>query len=219
MFNRASLARSEREVRSSVIRAALVGALVTVVGCAADPVPYSPPEDRTARGTDESSEPSAVSVQLPYTAEELRAALPVGTRWTFRTVALNRAPQDETSTVLAATDETVTRSVETRLADRTTTAEVTGRWQELITYDVFRRDAKIEERRVDLLDGPRDCWVYTVESEKDGVVVQARFDFLRDEPGPPARITTRVDGRVLVTSTLSSFDRSPAPPADDTKDN
>ena len=181
--------------------------LIAVVACAPEPRSDSLSREQLAKSSELiMSKPADLHpVEPPYTASEIRRALPVGTTWTVRIEAPNRAPEEQSVTVSVATEQSVTLSIETEKRGVIERAEVSGGWEQLVNYDVFARGGSVEEAQVDLPFGQRRCWVYTVASERDGISRKARFDFLKDQPGPPARITTWIGGRVFVTQTLQSF--------------
>ncbi len=157
----------------------------------------------------------------PYTADEIRKACPEGRTDVFRSEdvagvkikTMKFAKCDENG---AEIETTVTKEDGSPLASKTTKAT----WKELQAHGSFpEKDATITEEKVEVPGGKFDCLLYTVVQKMAGAgTVTMRMYFPKDRAGPPVKVTSESDGKVVFTMTLVEH-KAPAAekPADDAK--
>lgn len=145
---------------------------------------------------------AAETAPSPYTAEEIRAASPVGRRLEFR-VETSGKPTLVRVMSFVRSDE-AGADVESLSLDETGHAmgdKETSRatWEELRAHASFPRAATtIGDETVTVPAGTFDCRVYKV-TRGDRVMT---FWFAKSLPGPPVRMTVAAAGSVVETRVL-----------------
>lgn len=160
----------------SAMRTALIFATV-LAACGGSPAkaPATPP----------AAESTSAFAPTPYTAQELRAAMPVGHVIRVKIEAAGQPPIEERWEVTAATAEDVT--ITTGSA-----APETTRWEELRDHAKFPAAATVI---TDGSLGPVATKHYVV-TQPDGTV--ETYDFSVTQAGPPLLLVSTKDGRQLV---------------------
>ncbi len=165
--------------------------LLLLLGCAHAPAP-----------------PPAAEAGLaprPFTADQIRAAMPVGTDVKFRVEEQGQPPGVLHWRVTAADAETMTMSVE--LLDNedhlvSNEGSKTNRWDALVKHASFPADAtRRGESTVTVPAGTFACLDYVVRGA-GGMVTTYRF--AKELPGPPVLLVVEKDGLVVRTMTLLS---------------
>ncbi|MEQ1503505.1 MAG: hypothetical protein ABMB14_14810 [Myxococcota bacterium] len=183
-------------------------ALAFTVGCTSHAPPVSPvpaPAPAPAPVPGPVAEPAPAPVDdaapRPYTADQLRAAMPVGTVIRYRITDPDGVVENRME-VTAATDVSATiTSVVTDAAGAVLRDEgaADSAWTELVDHAKFPAAATvIEDASVTVPAGTFAVKRYTVTAP-DGVRV---FDFAPALPGPPVRMTQSVGGQVVGTMEL-----------------
>jgi hypothetical protein len=175
--------------------------LVIASGCAADPATV---DDASAV---ESAPPADVDIApYPYTAEQIRDAMPVGLRMklkmetggeptVIRHQSVVEADGEGCTMEFWSTDETGTAIRERRRARST--------WAELRGHASFPDSAtEITRDIIALPSGEWSCNLYTVQSSEGGGLSTSRFWFADDKPGMPVRYEMERDGRLVFRLTL-----------------
>lgn len=135
----------------------------------------------------------------PYTAEQIRDAIPAGTELRFRL-----STSDDT-TLIITTEFIAADAVNTtfRQTMRSEDGEVVGEptessaaWTELRDHAAFPLDsAKIEPVRVTTALGEFEALLYTVQADEEPLGPQVqRYWFAKDLAGPPLLLTVEVEG-------------------------
>jgi hypothetical protein len=160
----------------------------------------------------ENTAPPAIAPR-PFTAEQIRAAMPAGTEIRFRVEESGKAPVVLHWRVTAADEGTMTLASRILGEDGAVIAEEpaqSSRWQELVEHATFpaARTAR-SEGSVEVPAGRFDTMDYVVTDEKDGSRTVSTFRFARQLPGPPVLLTVDKDGTTVRKMIL--IERSAAP--------
>lgn len=182
--------------------------------------PSSPPPPPVVGQADAAAAPHAEDfAPMPYTAEQIRAASPVGRVIVFRVEVPGAPPTIQVLTFVASDDQ----GAEIESAERDDKGNPVGSpkraratWEELRRHAAFPRAATtIDEGVADTPAGKFPSKIYVV---KRGDEV-TRLYFAVDRPGPPVLFHTDKNGQRTMTSTLiPSADPTPAPVACKTDD-
>lgn len=138
------------------------------------------------------AEPPAEATMLPtpYTAEQIRDAMPVGTRITLQQATPQGVVGRMAWTVVTATPEgmSMLEQPEGAPADAGTVDDYT--WQALRDHARFPAATTTRERTAwaDVL-GHHEGWHYVRTEDTDAGPVLHHFWFSDDHPGPPLRMT------------------------------
>lgn len=153
-------------------------------------------------------EPRPETAPTPYTADEIRAALPPGSRIVLRREMQGLPTVHSTMTFRAADDP----ERETRLVVHTTTPdgmevappdEGTVSWEELRDHAAFPAAAtERAEGRIEVPAGGFDCMLYTVRTMEQGAPTVSRYWFAKDLPGPPVLLEVEREGTTILRLTL-----------------
>lgn len=143
----------------------------------------------------------------PFTAEQIRAAMPVGTEIHLRMEAPPEAPVEQRWTVTAATAETCT--IASRVVDPASGATVadegegTSAWAELVEHAAFPAAAtRIEHGTISVPAGTFEIVRYTVAGDDGHTRV---YSFAVALPGPPVSLVeTDAAGATVHAMTLLS---------------
>lgn len=136
----------------------------------------------------------------PYTAEQLRDAIPVGTEMRFRLTMADGTKLISTTEFIAADAVNTTYRQTMRSEDGAVVAGPTqssAAWTELRDHAAFLLDkTQIEQLSVTTELGTFEAWLYTVHVDEEllGPKVQ-RYWFAKDLAGPPVLLTVEVDGQ------------------------
>jgi hypothetical protein len=183
-------------------------------------LPPSPRPAPVVAQADAAAAPDADDLApIPYTAEQIRAASPVGRVIVFRVEVPGAPPKIQVLTFVASDQQ----GAEIEAAERDDQGNPVGSpkrtratWEELRRHAAFPRAATtIEDGVADTPAGQFPSKIYVV---KRGDEV-SRFYFAVDRPGPPVLFHTDKNGQRTMTSTLiPSADPVPAPVACKTDD-
>lgn len=133
----------------------------------------------------------------PFTAEEIRAGMPVGTE-----IRLRMSQGEQVQTVLWE----ITGSDPVTLEMRTTPLDAAGApagppsvaktpFAELVKHATFPAGRSTrEEANVGTALGSFDCWIYTVREDNGS---STRYVFAKSLAGPPIYMSNEKDGEVL----------------------
>ena len=178
---------------NSLFSVMALGILVTsAVGCASSPPP------------DIVETPDPTRLPTPYTANQIRAAMPEGTMIWMRMETPGKVTQEEWE-VVDADDETCTMSSKVYdesgkklLEDK---GERTHKWTELRDHASFPIATTMRaEGRIDTPVGSFDSWLYIADTVgEDGLPLLMHFHFAKELPGPPVLMTRTVDGKTVLT--------------------
>jgi hypothetical protein len=174
-----------------------------IVGCGGSNPPLAPPTVVLPQA----GAPDAATAQediapMPYTAEQIHAACPVG-----RVIALRMDVEDKPPTIhvmrfVTSTDEGA--DIESSDLDEKGNALGTpekqhATWDELRHHAAFpRAQTKIEDGIAETPAGKFSARVYTVHGEYE----TTRFYFANDRPGPPVLMITERNGGKIRSMTL-----------------
>jgi hypothetical protein len=176
------------------LRALGLGACLLALSACASSAPSAPPPD--------SNRLQADHAPTPFSAEQLRAACPVGRVDTFLIESSARPPVHQTtrfvhSTFTGAVFVASMSTLEGQPVGEPVRARAT--WVDLQEHASHPESSTvITEADVRVPAGSFDCWVYTVTTGSD---VQ-RLYFARSLPGPPVRAVQEVDGEVRMDMKL-----------------
>lgn len=139
---------------------------------------------------------------LPFTASQIREAMPTGTRIRF-SLAVNGGPPVFQEWLVTDNTE-LDVEIEFRALDGAGVvidgpARDRDAWEALKMHAAFpAANTARMEARLETPMGPYDCWLYQVErSGPDGQPQTERFWFARTLPGPPVRWETSRGGEVV----------------------
>ena len=152
----------------------------------------------------------------PYTAEQIRQGCRTGRKITWRHSPIGQPSFQQTFVFEESTDEgtrlaVTTYDMEGNRKGETQRAE--SKWPELQAHASFPVGmTRIQEEDQETPMGIHACFLYIVTTP-DGRV--SRFWFAKALPGPPIRMESRKDGRMLhaMTMTANSYPPAPAPVA------
>ena len=141
----------------------------------------------------------------PYTAAQIRDAMPVGTVVVYRRVEAGKEPYLNRMTVVAA-DETSGTIADAVIDEQgvvlSEEAPATMQWEELRKHAEFPVAAlQTSDSAVDVPAGHFDTWKYVV-TEPDGTVTT--YQFARTLPGPPVWMEIRAADAVAFSMELVS---------------
>jgi hypothetical protein len=175
---------------------------IFLFACAHAPTPYvqeggpgAPPVPAPA--------PADAIAPRPFTLEELRAGLPVGTRLRLRIRKAGEPEREERWEVTSADAEgCVIASQVYDAAGQLVSDEGSARstWVELNEHATFPAARTVKEAStVEVPAGRFDTWLYTVVGTpgEGGADFVKRYHFARNLPGPPVSFTI-VDGKGTV---------------------
>lgn len=183
---------------------------VVLVACGGSNPPPAPPV--VAALPDASVQDAAPQddiAPMPYTAEQIHAACPVGRVVSFRVEVADKPTVIHVMRFVASTDEGA--DIESSVLDEKgspigETEKQHATWDELCHHAAFPRNAtKIEDGIADTPAGRFPSRIYSVRGKDD----ITQFYFAVDRPGPPVLVVTeRNGGRVRSMTLLPSV---PAP--------
>lgn len=195
------------------MRFGVVGIALLVVGCgggsgaagpAAAPAPAPAPAAPVA--------PSPEIAAPPFSAEQIRLAMPVGTRIVLRIAVAGQAPVLEEMTVTAADEAGCTIQSRKLAADGTLIQDAgpsTATWAALESHAHFpARETSRSDSTITVPAGSFDTWLYVVESSQANGE-ERRMHFARALPGPPVSMEVVRGGATTMTMTMIS--REPRP--------
>lgn len=150
---------------------------------------------------------------LPYTANQIRGAMPRG----FRCVYVTTEGEDVVKsvwTVLASDVDGASIEFRTLDAAGTEVGEPEVRrsaWTELRDHAQFPAAlTTIQDATIEVPAGAFECWLYTLTVEADGGTTVRRFWFAKEKPGAPVRFETVRDGALVSRSVLTELQKTPA---------
>lgn len=194
------------------MRFAAMGLALIVGGCgrggadAARPDPGAPPAAAAP------ASPAAGIATPPFSAEQIRQAMPVGTRIVLRIAMAGRPPVLEEMTVIAA-DRAGCTIHSRKLAEDGALVQdagpTTATWSALESHAHFpARSTSRSDSTVTVPAGTFDTWLYVVSSGRANGE-ERRMHFARAWPGPPVSMEVVRGGATTMTMTMLS--REPRP--------
>lgn len=143
--------------------------------------------------------------EVPFPAEQIRAATPVGRTYVFRFD--EDGAQRFERWVFERVDERGYVSTSTPVDEAGQPVgepeRSEGTWEELERHAHFPLDqTTIQNARLGLPIGNFRCQLYVVTAEENGQSVLSRFWFATDLPGAPVRMVREVDGEPVLTMML-----------------
>lgn len=168
-------------------------------------VPFVACAGRSAR----ESRPVEVA-PAPYTADEIRAAHPPGTKIVFlveqaglpaihRTMIFGRADDDGTTLIEGHTTTPEGQEV-------APVEEGSATWEELQQHAAFPADlTERAEAEVTVPAGRFACALYTVTTVEDEVPTVSRYWFAHEKPGPPVLLEVQHGGVLVLRMTLLEY--------------
>jgi hypothetical protein len=173
-------------------------ALVLFLACAHKDAPVAPSSVEAAAA-------AQTMAPTPYTAAQIRDAMPVGTVIVYRRVEAGKDPYLNRMTVLSA--DTVGCKIADAIVDDqgsvvSEEGETEAGWEDLRKHAEFPVAAvQRSDDAVDVPAGHFDTWKYVV-TEPDGTVTT--YQFARTLPGPPVRMEIRAGDTVAFSMELVS---------------
>ena len=142
---------------------------------------------------------------FPYTADQIRDAMPEGFWWTTRLEIVGRGVQTTRSVVTKATAEAVW--FDTHVVNAK--GEITGdprsenaTWVALRNHATFPSEfTTVTEGDIQVGEHELTCKVYLVTQERDGVPVRDRFYFATSKPGAPVVYDSYVNEKLAFRMT------------------
>jgi hypothetical protein len=182
------------------VRAPLLLIAIFAAGCGASSPRPSNPSTNLAP-----AEPGIAP--RPYTAEQIRDGMPVGTELRYRLEENGQPPTIMVMKVIAADEKTGTIATQILAEDGTLmkdAGEQTSEWSALVKHASFPLDAtKMTESTIETPLGLFPSVDYAVRSKsEDGVPVLTTYRFARALPGPPVSLVREKDGQVVSRMTL-----------------
>lgn len=173
-------------------------ALLLFLACAHKDAPVVPSPTETAAA-------AQAMARTPYTAAQIRDAMPVGTVIVYRRAEAGKDPYLNRMTVVAADEASGTIADAVVDAQGTVLSEeapATMQWEELRKHAEFPVAAlQTSDDAVDVPAGHFDTWKYVV-TEPDGTVTT--YQFARTLPGPPVWMEIRAGEMVAFSMELVS---------------
>jgi len=173
-------------------------ALLLFLACAHKDAPVAPSPTETAAAA------QAVA-RTPYTAAQIRDAMPVGTVIVYRRVEAGKDPYLNRMTVVWA-DEGGCKIADAIVDEHGTVVTEEGEnvagWEDLRKHAEFPvATVQMSDDAVDVPAGHFDTWKYVV-TDPDGTV--STYQFARTLPGPPVWMEIRNEGAVAFSMELVS---------------
>lgn len=186
--------------------------LLWLISCGGSP--SATPAAPAAPAAGENTAAPAIAPR-PFTAEQIRAAMPAGTQITFHMEESGKPPVVLHWTVTAADEATMTLVSRVVGINGNVIAEEPAQstpWQQLAEHATFpaARTAR-SEGSVQVPAGRFDTIDYVVTDEKDGSKTVSTFRFAKQLPGPPVMLTVEKDGVTVRRMTLVERSSAPAP--------
>lgn len=129
-------------------------------------------------------------ISVPVTAEQLRAAFPVGHTLRFRVREVGKPDGEHRWLVTAADERGMTLTTSVHAEDGSLIEQETGTstWDELLTHGRFPAASTVmEEATVTTPAGTFQAWKVTVVDQAKDTV--KRMHFAKSLPGPPVLLT------------------------------
>lgn len=182
--------------------ATLLFALLPLSGCAYAPAPVPSP----APAVEAPAQP-AETAPRPFTAGQIRGAMPKGHVLRLRMEAAGKPTVIEVWTVVEADAETMTMATQVYGEDgalREDQGAEVAKWSELVEHAAFPAAATLRtEGEAETALGTLATITYEVTKPgDDGVPVVSRFVFAKALPGPPVLLTVTRQGIVLRKMTI-----------------
>jgi hypothetical protein len=179
---------------------------LTLVACGSkappEPALPKPPPAEAAPAPAAASEAIA---PRPYTADQIRDAMPVGTDLRHRIAEAGKPAVVSHGTVVAADATTCTFASKTEAEDGSLIEDEgqhVFQWTELMEHATFPAAHTVQsEGSVDVPAGHFDTIRYVV-TEDDGSI--STYDFPKGVPGPPVSYTVVAGGQTVFSMTLLS---------------
>jgi hypothetical protein len=180
------------------IAGAAAAALIAVAACGGSAATTATTTTTTT------STGGAATAPRPFTAEQIRIAMPVGTTIRMRQEEQGKPATIEEWLVTRADDRSVTMASRVFAEDGTTLVEDQGEgestWTELMEHATFPADATtITDSSVEVPAGNFVTRLYEVRAP-DGSI--SRFHFVMTMPGPPVSITIERNGAIVRSMTM-----------------
>jgi len=174
--------------------------LLAVIACGGEP---TAPGKVTS--SDEASDPAEDLTAAPFSADQIRAAMPVGTTWVFRIETAGMPVEVSEWTVTAATEDSVTiRTVARNEAGEEVkpAIEETSDFEQLLSHARFPAAATVRrEGSVDVPAGQFETISFEVSTSQGEMTSLRSFHFAKNKPGPPVLFTAQTNGREVFRMT------------------
>ncbi len=160
----------------------LTAALVAIIACSgsSDRQPARSPTPAPAAGSEH--------LRPPFTADELRAGLPVGTELVLRVEQADKPTLLQRWDFVAADESGCTIHSRILTEDgslQTDAGKGTSTWAELEAHAHFPADRSTRaDSTVTVTGGTFETWLFVVQPDKPGGPVK-KFHFAKTMPGPP----------------------------------
>lgn len=168
-----------------------------------------PPEK--PREEPKKEEPKDEALSLPWTADEIKAAVKKGQTALLKmeqTVGTKTTTSYTKMEITAVTDEGYTSKTTTLDAEKKevgTAKEKTEKWSEYMAKMKFTKsDTTVSEESIEVPAGKFDCKVYTQIKKQGKTDMTIKFYFPKDKAGIIAKVTGEGQG-VKVVQTLEEF--------------
>jgi len=155
------------------------------------------------------SEPGKVEVSpTPFTAKQIRDAMPTGSKISLRMEDEAGKVTVEEWEVTEATPETCTIAIKVFNEDGSKLIEdkgtQTSTWNELRDQAKFPEDQTVRsEGNITVPVGVHETWLYVVTTKTDdGKAMQSYYQFAKTLPGPPVQMSIMVDGKIIQKMTM-----------------
>lgn len=174
-----------------------------LMGCAAAPAPQPSPaiSAEAAKPAAEAPAPTSLAPR-PFTAEQIRKAMPTGHELRFRMEAEGKPTTIEHWIVTLADDTRMVLASKTYTEDGKLVEDQgseTSTWTELVGHASFPADkTTVREGEVEVPAGKFPALIYEVRvKDEGGVETVSHFHFAKPLPGPPALLTVERQGKVV----------------------
>lgn len=169
------------------------------------PVPAAPPPVEA---------PVEEALPPPFTPEQIRAAMPTGTRLLIQRVDAAGAVTQEEWHVVDNTPQAARFAfvpvLEGQAQPEAATQEAVS-WEELAAHAAFPASATtVEATSFETPLGMMEGWRYVQVVEVNGQLSRNIFEFSRAHPGPPLRMTVEVGGQPVARMEVLRIE-APAP--------
>jgi hypothetical protein len=170
--------------------------------CACAPTsPRPAPSEKPAAPAETAPAPDPAIAPRPFTAEQIRAAMPAGTEVRFRLEQLGKPPVVLHWQVTAADADTMTMTSRVLGEDGSVLSQEpaqASRWDELVEHATFPAARTVRsEGSVEVPAGRFATIDYVVTENSAGSVTVSKFRFARELPGPPIWLAVETDGIVV----------------------
>lgn len=195
----------------------LAAALLASAGCSSPPdegyamrMPPQEPEPEAPRPVEAQADLAAAAIApRPFTAEQIREAMPVGFSVRSQLEVAGRPPMVQVMRVVGSTPEQATMQVHMESPEGELVGDVatqTETWTGLRDHATFTAaDTLRTDVLVEVPAGRFEAWLYSVVTADVSRTVVSRFHFAKELPGPPVRYERLEDGQTTYLLTLLAY--------------